>query len=96
MLSLQRLRGIAGIRVLLSAGDEPKHGRDVYGLMDRAADYLRRIHDAVRRESGAGYPDLMGLTRKTAAALDLPPQAVNPLLARTFSANLRVRDRKSL
>jgi hydroxyacylglutathione hydrolase len=34
------------------------------------------------------------LTKKTAAALGLPPQAVNPLLARTFAANLQVRDRK--
>jgi hypothetical protein len=38
----------------------------------------------------------MELTRRTAASLGLPPQAVNPLLARTFAANLRVRDQTSL
>jgi hypothetical protein len=38
----------------------------------------------------------MELSRKTATALGLPPQAVNPLLARTFAANLRVRDRETL
>lgn len=96
MKSLQRLRRLAGIRILLSSWDEPKHGREAYGQMDRAADYLQRIHDAVRAESGAGHPDLMGMTRRTAAALGLPPQEVNPLLARTFSANLRIRDRKNL
>lgn len=96
MQSLQRLRGLAGIRILLSAWDEPKQGREAYGQMDRAADYLQRIHEAVQAESGEGYPDLMGLTRKTATALGLPPQAVNPLLARTFSANVRVLDRKNL
>ena len=38
----------------------------------------------------------MELTRKTAAAIGLSPQMVNPLLARTVAANLRVRDRKNL
>jgi hydroxyacylglutathione hydrolase len=54
------------------------------------------IHEAVLAGAGTGSPDLMELTRKTAATLGLPPLAVNPLLARTFAANLRVRDWKSL
>lgn len=39
--------------------------------------------------AGDGNPDPVELTKKTVAALGLPPQAVNPLLARTFAANLR-------
>jgi hydroxyacylglutathione hydrolase len=94
--SVQRLRRLAGIRVLLPAWDDPRYGRDAYLQMDRAVEYLQRIHKTVRACAGTGSPDLMEVTVKTAAALGLPPQAVSPLLARTFAANLRVRDRKSL
>jgi hypothetical protein len=64
--------------------------------MDRGAKYLQKIHATIRSEAGAGGADLMELTRNTATTLGLPPQAVNPLLARTFAANLRVRDRENL
>lgn len=94
--SLHRLRGIAGIRFLLSAWDEPRENGDAYRQMDRGAKYLRKIHATIRSEAGTGVADLMELTRKTASALGLPQQAVNPLLARTFAANLRVQERETL
>jgi hydroxyacylglutathione hydrolase len=94
--SVKRLRRLSGIRVLLSAWNEPAHDGEVHRQMDRGVEYLQAIHEAVLASAGTGSPDVMELTRKTAAALGLPPQAVNPLLARTFAANLRERDRKSL
>lgn len=93
---VKRLRGLTGIRALLPAWEGPGKGGDAYRQMDRALVYLQRIHEAVLASAGTGSPDPMELTRKTAAVIGLPPQAVNPLLARTFAANLRVRDRKSL
>jgi glyoxylase-like metal-dependent hydrolase (beta-lactamase superfamily II) len=94
--SLERLSRLFGIRVLLSAWDEPKEGEEACLQMERAVKYLQTIHEAVLASAGTGSPDLMELTRKTAAAIGLPPHAVTPLLARTFAANLKVRDRKSL
>lgn len=94
--SVNRLRGLSGIRVLLSAWDEPGNGEGAYRQMDRAAEYLRTIHEAVLDGAGTASPDLVELTRKTAAVLGLPPQAANPLLARTIAAHLRARDRKDL
>jgi hypothetical protein len=64
--------------------------------MDLALKYLQYIHEVVLDSAGEVNPDLMELTLKSAAVLGFPPQAVNPLLARTFAANLRVRDRKNL
>jgi len=96
MKSVKRLRGLAGVRVLLPAWAEPTKGEEVYRQMDRAVEYLQMIHEAVLAGAGTGSPDLMELARKTAATIGLSPLAVNPLLARTFAANLRVRDRKSL
>jgi glyoxylase-like metal-dependent hydrolase (beta-lactamase superfamily II) len=94
--SIKRLRELAGIQVLLSAWEEPGNGKDAYRQMDYALEYLQMIHETVLAIAGTGSPDPMELTRKTAAAIGLSPQAVNPLLARTFAANLRVRDRKNL
>jgi hydroxyacylglutathione hydrolase len=94
--SVNKLKTIRGIRVLLSSWDEPRKDGYAYRQMDLALKYLQHIHEVVLDSAGVGNPDLMELTIKSAAVLGLPPHAVNPLLARTFAANLRERDRKNL
>ena len=94
--SVKNLKAIRGIQVLLSSWDEPRRGDDAYRQMDLALNYLQHIHEVVLDNAGVGNPDLMELTIKSSNALGLPPQAVNPLLARTFAANLRVREQKNL
>jgi hydroxyacylglutathione hydrolase len=96
MQSLRRLREIPGVRVLLSAWDQPRTGGDAYGQMNRAAEYLQNIHDAVRANAASGSADPMELVSKAAAAIGLPPEAVTPLLARTFTANLKIMDKPLL
>jgi glyoxylase-like metal-dependent hydrolase (beta-lactamase superfamily II) len=94
--SVKRLRGLNGIRVLLSSWDEPRNGDAAYQQMDMALDYLQKIHKTVLTSAGDGSYDLMILTQKAAEDLGLPPQAVSPLLARTFAANLQRKDKKDL
>ncbi len=94
--SIQRLHGINGIHTLLSAWDEPRKDEAAYQRMDDALGYLQKIHGTVIAAAGDDPVDIMELTRRVAGQLGLPPQAVTPLLARTFAANLRVRDRKIL
>jgi hydroxyacylglutathione hydrolase len=90
--SLKRLRGLNGIRVLLSSWDEPRTAELAYQQIDKSLDYLRYIHRTVLSSADEGSDDLMELTKRTAAALGLPPQAVTPLLARTLTANLHQKD----
>ena len=94
--SVNKLKTIRGIRVLLSSWDEPRKNGYAYRQMDLALNYLQHIHEVVLDSAGVGNPDLMELTIKSSNALGLPPQAVNPLLTRTFAANLRVREQKNL
>jgi hydroxyacylglutathione hydrolase len=94
--SVNKLKTIRGIRVLLSSWDEPHKEGNVYRQMGLALEYLQHIHEVVLDSSGEGFPDPIELTIKSAAVLGLPPHAVNPLLARTFSANMKLRDRKNL
>jgi len=90
--SIRLLRSVQGIRHLLSAWDEPRSGDAVYLQMDQALAYLQKIHKAVLASAGESDPGIMEVTKKTAEALGLPPQAITPLLARTFAANLQARD----
>jgi hydroxyacylglutathione hydrolase len=94
--SVKKLKAIRGIQVLLSSWDEPRKGDVAYRQMDLALDYLQQIHEAVLASTGDGFPDLIELTGKAAVVLGLPPQAVTPLLARTFAANIHVRNEKNL
>jgi glyoxylase-like metal-dependent hydrolase (beta-lactamase superfamily II) len=92
--SVRLLQSVQSIRHLLSAWDEPRSGEDVYLQMDRALAYLSAINKAVLASAGGGDREIVEITKEAAAHLGLPPQAVTPLLARTFAANLRAREMK--
>jgi hydroxyacylglutathione hydrolase len=94
--SVKKLRGIQGIRILLSSWDEPREHDAAYRQMDQALAYLQKIHDAVITSAADDSSDPMEITKKTATALGLPPKAVTPLLARTIAANLRALNRRDL
>jgi glyoxylase-like metal-dependent hydrolase (beta-lactamase superfamily II) len=94
--SVKKIQVIRGIRVLLSAWDEPRMGDAAYRQMDRALAYLQRIHEAVITVSADGTDDQMEIAKRTASLLGLPPQGVTPLLARTLAANMRIRDERDL
>ena len=86
--SIKRLLGLTGVKFLLSSWDEPRGGDDAYRQMEKALEYLQKIQDTVRAIARDGVNDPDELTKKTALALGLPPESVNPLLSRTFSASL--------
>lgn len=95
--SIRKLKEIKGIRHLLSSVDEPRKAEEAYRRMDEGLQYLQRIHTAVRGCSGnRRKPESMKLCRCVLEALDIPPEAANPILARSFEANLKVRDMKSI
>jgi hydroxyacylglutathione hydrolase len=92
--SVKRLQKIAGIKVLLSSWDDPKRDAAAYRQMDKALEYLAKIQKTVLSFSRGGVTDPQELTKKTALALGLPPESVNPLLSRTFAAILSAEDMK--
>jgi hydroxyacylglutathione hydrolase len=95
--SIRKLKEIKGIRHLLSSVDEPRKGQEAYRRMDEGLLYLEHIHAAVRGCSGNRQkPESMKLCRCVLEALDIPPEAANPILARSFEANLKVRDMQSI
>lgn len=89
--SLERLRGVPA-KWLLSSWDTPKRGDCVCRCIDDSLAWLERVRETARNAArGEAAPDPMAHCRQAAAALGLPPFAINPLVARSFLACL---DRK--
>ena len=87
--SIQRLRRIEGIKHLLSAWDEPRHGEDAYRIMDQGLDYLQRIHRSViRAAERKGSDNPMEICGEAIKELGLPPMMANPLVYRSFLSSL--------
>lgn len=95
--SIQRLRSVPGIDVLLSAWDEPRRGMEVHNTLDRGQKYLQSIQGAVLRSADPeSLRDPMKLCRRAVLELGLPEAMANPLVARTFQAVLRAQKNENL
>lgn len=95
--SIKKLKGIAGIRHLLSSWDEPRKGDEAYRRFDEGLDYLQRIHNAVIHAAGNNpSPDPLELCGRVLGEIGIPPETANPIVARSFSSNLKLRDRQSI
>ncbi|MBN1763482.1 MAG: MBL fold metallo-hydrolase [Methanomicrobia archaeon] len=97
--SLKTLMGIDGVKVLLSSWDDPRDGAQVHQQMDEGLRYLQRIHEAVIRvvdDDRSLVSNDAELCRRVLVALGFPEQAANPLVARSFVANVKVAEQRDL
>lgn len=87
--SLERLRAIENVEVLLSSWDDPQRGSKVYKKIDEGLNYLQHIHEVVMKIINDN-PSLetIELSKLVLKDLGLPEQAANPIVARSFIANL--------
>ena len=89
--SIRKLKQIRGINVLLSSWDDPREGNSAYDALDKGAGYLDCIHEAVLKSPVTGSDDPMALCTGVLRELGLPASMANPLVARSFAANLRMQ-----
>ena len=95
MASIQRLKAIEGINLLLSAWDEPRQGEDAYRIMDQGLDYLQRIHRSViRAAERTGSDNQMEICSEAVRELGLPEMMANPLVCRSFLSSLTDEGKK--
>ena len=87
--SIEKLLALEGIRILLSAWDDPREGEDAYRKMEDGRRYLQRIHETVLRVGDDPDLDFMELSQRVIRELGLPEAMANPLTSRTFQASLR-------
>ncbi len=93
--SIRRLKAMEGIKLLLSAWDEPRLGEDAYRIMGQGLDYLQSIHRAVIRVTEKKTSqDPMELCRQTLREVGLPEMMANPLVCRSLMSSLKILDRR--
>jgi len=97
--SIKKLKGIDGVKVLLSSWDDPREGDPVYQRMDDGLQYLQRIHEAVITVA-SDNPSLASndaeLCTRVLVELGFPAQAANPIVAQSFGANVKVIEQRDL
>lgn len=95
--SIKRLKEVKNIELLLSSWEAPIHGcEQIHQRIDDGLLYLRRIHETVLKAKSEGGEELMELCRDVVKGLGLPLLAANPLVARSFAANLAVMEGMNL
>lgn len=93
--SIHKLRNIENIDTLLSSWDIPRKGEEVYQLMGAGINYLQHIHEVVAKVADKEAVEPMELCRRVVRDLGLPDAIINPLVAKTFMANIGI-DREDM
>ncbi len=89
--SIKKLKAIKGIKTLLASWDDPREGDQVYQVMDESLDYLQRIHESVIKINEINSSlDPIVFCKAVLKDLGMPEMAANPVVARSFQANLKV------
>jgi hydroxyacylglutathione hydrolase len=87
--SINRLKRMKHIEVLLSSWEAPIHGyTHIEKRIDEGLSWLRRIHETVLKEQNRSKSDVMELCRNVVRELGLPLFAANSLVARAFASSL--------
>jgi len=95
--SIERLRALDGIDLLLAAWDDPRRGDMAYQIMDEGLTYLQQVHRAVKKvEADSPGLEPIELTRRVLKELGMPETIANPMVARSFQASLAVPDDMNL
>ncbi len=95
--SLKRLMEISGLKVLLSAWDEPRYGGQAYETLGRAISYIRNIHtEVLKAKAELRSSDPAVLAKSVCESMGFPPAAINPLFFKTIQAHLKAGSRLDL
>lgn len=94
VMSIKKLKDIAGINILLASWCDPKEGDHVSEMMDEGLHYLQRIHKTVVNSADN---DSLRISSEVSSELceivleklGLSEITVNPLVARSFESSLK-------
>jgi len=91
--SMQRLKAIPDIRILLASWDDPREDLAAYRSIDQGLLYLQRIYEAAERlAKDDPSVEPLELCRRILRTLGLPDALANPLVAKSFQASLEAVD----
>ncbi len=88
--SINKLKELKNIKVLLSSWDKPVFDTNIQKKMDQSTDYLFSIHKTIKDIEKAENYSPIDLCKMVVGKLNLSPAAINPLVAKSFQSNLKV------
>ena len=95
--SIERLRDIKGLKVLLSSWDEPRYGDQIYKALDEGISYIRNIHrEVIKGKAILRSSDTQAVARQVCGELGLPETVLNPIFFKTIEAHLKASDCNNL
>ena len=95
--SIQKLKKIKGLKVLIASWDDPQFGASVYPSMDAGLQWFQQIHEAVLKETaGADDLELKQLSARVLKRLGFPETALVPIIVTSIGAHLKLLDQQQL
>lgn len=87
--SINKLKTIKAIKILLMSWDDPKEDDQAYKIMDKGLEFLQEINKSVIKINNK-YPSLepFKFCKLVLKDLGMTELAANPIVARSFQANL--------
>lgn len=83
--SIEKLKAITDVSVLLSSWDKPKEGRDIIKAFNDGLNYLNQVFEIVNNNQNLFSQDnCMSWVEGIITELGLDNSAINPLVARSF------------
>jgi hydroxyacylglutathione hydrolase len=95
--SLELIDACKNIKTILSSWDIPRHGDEISTIINNSKSYVEKIQNAVQKvaENRNDY-NSMEFGLDVLNELQLPPIIANPLLLKSFKANLDFSERKNI
>ena len=95
--SINKLKRIKGLEILIASWDDPQLGASVYPSMDQGLQWFQQIHDAVLAEnSGSGALDPKELSARVLKRLGFPEIPLVPIIVTSIGAHLKLLDHQDL
>ena len=95
--SIQKLKQIKGLKILIASWDDPQLGASVYPSMDAGLQWFQQIHEAVLKETaGSEDLELKQLSARVLKRLGFPETALVPIIVTSIGAHLKLLDQQQL
>ena len=95
--SIQKLKQIKGLKILIASWDDPQLGASVYPSMDAGLQWFQQIHEAVLKETaGSEDLELKQLSARVLKRLGFPETALVPIIVTSIGAHLKLLDQQQI
>jgi hydroxyacylglutathione hydrolase len=95
--SIQKLKQIKGLKILIASWDNPQFGASVYPSMEAGLQWFQQIHEAVLKETaGSEDLELKQLSTRVLKRLGFPETPLVPIVVTSIGAHLKLLDQQQL